>query len=63
MGYLNRTNYMWFTPDDTLPSSAWNGACAEFCGASHANMRFRVYTVTPKAGEFVALLPPGMKLP
>ena len=46
----NRTNYMWFTPSDTLPSSAWNGACAEFCGSSHANMRFRVYTV--KADEF-----------
>ena len=43
----NRTNYMWFTPSDTLPSSAWNGACAEFCGASHANMKFRVYTVKP----------------
>ena len=38
---------MWFTPNDTLPSSAWNGACAEFCGASHANMKFRVYTVKP----------------
>ena len=47
----NRTNYMWFTPDDTLPSSAWNGACAEFCGASHANMRFRVYTVKPDEFE------------
>ena len=47
----NRTNYMWFTPSDTLPSSAWNGACAEFCGASHANMKFRVYTVKPDEFE------------
>jgi cytochrome c oxidase subunit II len=46
----NRTNYMWFTPNDTLPSSAWNGACAEYCGESHANMKFRTYTV--KADEF-----------
>src|SRR5690606_18063738 len=33
----NRTNYLWFTPNDTLPSTAWNGFCVEFCGASHAN--------------------------
>ena len=46
----NRTNYLWFTPNADLPSSAWNGFCAEFCGPSHANMRFRVFTVTP--GEF-----------
>ncbi len=43
----NRTNYIWFTPNADLPSSAWNGFCAEFCGPSHANMRFRVFTVTP----------------
>jgi cytochrome c oxidase subunit 2 len=43
----NRTNYLWFTPNKDLPSSAWNGFCAEFCGPSHANMKFRVYTVTP----------------
>ena len=43
----NKTNYLWFTPNKDLPSSAWNGFCAEFCGPSHANMRFRVYTVTP----------------
>lgn len=47
----NKTNYMWFTPNDTLPSSAWNGACAEFCGASHANMKFRTYTVKPDEFE------------
>ena len=42
----NRTNYMWFTPD-SVGEQAWNGFCAEFCGASHANMHFRVFTVTP----------------
>lgn len=46
----NRTNYLWFTPNKDLPSSAWNGFCAEFCGPSHANMKFRVFTVT--AEEF-----------
>jgi cytochrome c oxidase subunit 2 len=47
----NKTNYLWFTPDAALPSSAWNGACAEFCGPSHANMKFRTYTVTPAEFE------------
>jgi cytochrome c oxidase subunit 2 len=46
----NKTNYLWFTPDAKLPTSAWNGACVEFCGPSHANMKFRTYTVT--ADEF-----------
>jgi cytochrome c oxidase subunit 2 len=41
----NHTNYMWFTPDSTQPN-AWNGFCAEYCGASHANMRFRAFTVS-----------------
>lgn len=43
----NKTNYMWFTPNDTLASSAWNGFCTEYCGASHANMKFRLFTVQP----------------
>lgn len=47
----NRTNYLWFTPDSSLESSAWNGFCAEFCGASHANMKFRLYTVQPEEFE------------
>ncbi len=47
----NRTNYLWFTPKSDLTSSAWNGACAEYCGASHANMRFRAFTVTPDEFE------------
>ncbi len=42
----NKSNYLWFTPNADLPSSAWNGYCAEYCGASHANMRFRTFTVT-----------------
>lgn len=46
----NRTNYMWFTPNTDLPTAAYNGFCAEFCGASHANMRFRTFVVEP--GEF-----------
>ncbi|HEX3160673.1 MAG TPA: cytochrome c oxidase subunit II [Gemmatimonadaceae bacterium] len=48
----NKPNYVWFTPDSALASSAWNGFCAEYCGASHANMKFRVFTVTP--AEFQA---------
>ena len=40
----NRTNYLWFSPD-SAGASAWNGACAEFCGTSHANMRFKTFTV------------------
>ena len=43
----NRTNYIWFTPDSSLGPAVWNGFCTEYCGASHANMRFRVFTVKP----------------
>ena len=43
----NRTNYLWFTPDSTT-EAAFNGFCAEYCGTSHANMRFRAFTVTPE---------------
>jgi cytochrome c oxidase subunit 2 len=43
----NHTNYLWFTPDSALGAQSWNGHCAEYCGASHANMKFRTYTVTP----------------
>ena len=42
-----RTNYVWFTPDSTT-EAAFNGFCAEYCGTSHANMRFRAFTVTPE---------------
>ena len=41
----NRVNYLWFTPD-SVGEGAWNGFCAEFCGSSHANMHFKVFTVT-----------------
>ena len=67
----NRTNYIWLTPDSTMESSEWNGFCTEYCGTSHAKMRFRVYTVkpdqfaswvanqrTPAAFGAVALSPP-----
>jgi cytochrome c oxidase subunit II len=43
----NRTNYLWFTPDSTT-EKAFNGFCAEYCGTSHANMRFRAFTVSPE---------------
>ena len=42
----NRTNYMWFTADSVV-SAAMNGQCAEYCGDSHANMKFKVFTVAP----------------
>ncbi len=41
----NRTNTLWFTPD-SVGTRAFNGSCNEYCGASHANMRFRAYTVS-----------------
>ncbi|MEP7000840.1 MAG: cytochrome c oxidase subunit II [bacterium] len=42
----NHVNYLWFTPD-SVGEGAWNGFCAEYCGTSHANMHFKVFTVTP----------------
>jgi cytochrome c oxidase subunit 2 len=42
----NHTNYLWYTPDSTGPA-AFNGVCVEYCGASHANMRFKAFTVSP----------------
>jgi cytochrome c oxidase subunit 2 len=42
-----RTNYLWFTPD-SVGSEAFNGACVEYCGTSHANMRFKAFTVSPE---------------
>ncbi len=38
-----RTNTLWFTPEQT---GTYYGQCAEFCGTSHANMRFQVHVVT-----------------
>jgi cytochrome c oxidase subunit II len=42
----NRVNYIWFTPD-SLTEKAFNGVCVEYCGVSHANMRFRAFVVEP----------------
>jgi cytochrome c oxidase subunit 2 len=39
----NHTNHIWFTPDSI---GAYNGFCAEFCGTSHANMRFKAFAVS-----------------
>jgi len=41
----NHTNYIWYTPDSTT-ADAFNGACVEYCGTSHANMRFKTFTVS-----------------
>jgi cytochrome c oxidase subunit II len=41
----NHTNYLWYTPDSS-GVGVWNGACVEYCGTSHGNMRFKAYTVT-----------------
>ena len=43
----NRTNYIWLTPDSSLSPAEWNGFCTEYCGTSHAKIRFRVFTVKP----------------
>jgi cytochrome c oxidase subunit 2 len=44
----NRTNYLWFTPESTY---VWNGVCVEYCGTSHANMRFKTFVVPPAQFE------------
>ncbi len=46
---LGRNNRLSFTPDSV---GEFLGQCAEFCGASHANMRFRAFV--HEAGEFDA---------
>lgn len=46
----NRTNYLWFTPDSAFGEAALNGMCAEYCGDSHANMKFRAFVVAK--GDF-----------
>ena len=42
----NKTNYLWYTPNADLADQVFNGFCTEYCGSSHANMRFHVYTVS-----------------
>ena len=44
----NRTNYLWMTPRDSMTLKSLNGTCNEYCGESHANMKFRVFTVSPE---------------
>jgi cytochrome c oxidase subunit 2 len=41
-GHNNKT---WFTPEE---EGLFLGQCAEFCGTSHANMRFRVFVDSPE---------------
>jgi cytochrome c oxidase subunit 2 len=56
----NRTNYIWYTPDSATSGNVWNGFCVEYCGSSHANMRFRVFTVSQQQFDsWVA----GQKMP
>jgi len=40
-----RANVLWFTPTQT---GTFLGQCAEFCGLSHAKMRFRVIVHSPE---------------
>jgi cytochrome c oxidase subunit 2 len=42
----NRLNHMWFKADE---EGIYYGQCAEFCGDSHAKMRFRVRVVSEQA--------------
>jgi cytochrome c oxidase subunit 2 len=41
----NRINHIYFTADSTT-EDIFNGFCAEYCGTSHANMRFKAFAVT-----------------
>jgi cytochrome c oxidase subunit 2 len=45
-----RTNVMWYQADVASPPEGFYGQCMEFCGTSHANMKFRVHAVD--AGAF-----------
>ena len=40
----NQENHLWFKADK---AGVYFGQCAEFCGASHAHMGFRVVAQTP----------------
>jgi cytochrome c oxidase subunit 2 len=44
----NQHNEMWLEADQ---QGQYYGQCAEYCGTSHANMRFRVITMYPKEFE------------
>ena len=43
----NRTNWLWYTPNADLAGQVFNGFCTEYCGSSHANMRFHTIVVSP----------------
>jgi cytochrome c oxidase subunit 2 len=50
----NHTNYLWFTPD-SVDLTVLNGSCNEYCGESHANMKFRTFVVdTAEFASWVA---------
>jgi cytochrome c oxidase subunit 2 len=49
--FPGRENLIWFTPDKP---GIYYGQCAEFCGTSHANMRFKV--VVDSEADFKAWL-------
>lgn len=48
-GWLKyRQHNIWFTVDSTT-EEVFNGFCAEYCGTSHANMKFRAIVVSPES--------------
>jgi cytochrome c oxidase subunit 2 len=48
-GWLKyRQSNLWFTVDSTT-EDVFNGFCAEYCGTSHANMRFRAMAVSQES--------------
>jgi hypothetical protein len=51
----NHTNYLWFTPVDSIALPVLHGKCTEYCGESHANMQFRTFVVdTAQFASWVA---------
>ena len=44
----NNVNTMWLKADAPGPSQGFAGQCAEFCGLSHALMRFKVFAEPPE---------------
>ena len=47
-----KSNVLWFNADET---GTFYGQCAEYCGTSHANMRFRVVVAEqPAVDDFLA---------
>ena len=47
----NNVNTMWLKADAPGPLQGYAGQCAEFCGLSHALMRFRVFADPPEVFE------------